>query len=56
VLPELLALMNPYAIDVRYADDLREPQVSDALRALETAQAVRADVRKLLPAEALREV
>ncbi|MGD0497390.1 MAG: HEPN domain-containing protein [Bryobacteraceae bacterium] len=54
--PESLASMNPYAVDIRYTDDLREPQRADALRALDLAQAVRADVRKVLPAEALREV
>ena len=39
-----LALMNPYTVDVRYADDMREPQMADALRASEIAGAVRAEV------------
>ena len=46
---EDLVEMNPYAIDIRYTDDWREPQLNDAKRALELASKVRAAVRKLLP-------
>jgi HEPN domain-containing protein len=46
---EDLAGLNPYAIDVRYADDWREPQLSDAKRALELAANVRAAVRDSMP-------
>ena len=48
-----LVTMNPYAVDVRYADDWREPQREDAIRALEIAQRVRAEVRGRLPQEVL---
>ena len=48
-----LVAMNPYAVDVRYADDWREPQRDDAIRSLELAQVVRKEVRDLLPDEAL---
>ncbi|MBA3976262.1 MAG: DNA-binding protein [Candidatus Solibacter sp.] len=48
-----LAAMNPYAVEVRYADDWREPQLSDANAALEIAQRVRDEVRRLLPSDAL---
>ncbi len=48
-----LVAMNPYAVDVRYADDWREPVSEDAKRALEIAETVRAEVRRLLPKEAL---
>jgi HEPN domain-containing protein len=48
-----LVAINPYAVDVRYADDWREPTRFDAIQALEIAQRVRTDVRVLLPAEAL---
>ena len=44
-----LTEMNPYAIDIRYTDDWREPQLSDAKRALSLASKVRAAVRKLIP-------
>ena len=33
--------LNPYAVDVRYADDWREPQLTDARRALWLASKVR---------------
>ena len=46
---EELVELNPYAVDVRYADDWREPQVSDAKRAVALALRVRAVVRKLMP-------
>jgi HEPN domain-containing protein len=46
---EDLARMNPYAIDVRYADDWREPQLDDAKRAIALASKVRAAVRELPP-------
>ena len=44
-----LVELNPYAVDVRYADDWREPQLSDAKRALALASKVRAAVRELIP-------
>ena len=44
-----LVELNPYAVDVRYADDWREPQLSDARRALVLASEVRAAVRGMLP-------
>jgi HEPN domain-containing protein len=44
-----LVELNPYAVDVRYADDWREPQFSDAKRALALASEVRAAVRELIP-------
>ena len=44
-----LVELNPYAVDVRYADDWREPQLSDARRALALAVRVRAAVRELMP-------
>lgn len=46
---EDLAELNPYSVDVRYADDWREPQLSDANRAIELASQVQAAVRKALP-------
>jgi hypothetical protein len=45
--------MNPYAVEVRYADDWREPQRDDAVRSLALAEVVREEVRGLLPLEAL---
>ena len=36
-------------VDVRYADDWREPQLSEAKRALALASRVRAAVRELMP-------
>ena len=50
---EDLVELNPYAVDVRYADDWREPQLSDAKRALALALRVRAAVRELMPASVL---
>ncbi len=46
---EDLAELNPYSVDVRYADDWREPRLVDANRALELASQVKAAVRKALP-------
>jgi HEPN domain-containing protein len=46
---EELVELNPYAVDVRYADDWREPQLGDARRAVALALEVRAVVRSLLP-------
>jgi HEPN domain-containing protein len=40
---------NPYAVDVRYADDWREPQLADAKRAFTLASQVREAVRERLP-------
>jgi hypothetical protein len=45
--------MNPYAVDVRYADDWWEPQREDALRSVELAQRLRTEARRLLPPDAL---
>jgi HEPN domain-containing protein len=45
--------MTPYAVDVRYADDWREPGVQQSLRSRTLAERVRQEVRPLLPAEAL---
>lgn len=50
---EDLVELNPYAIDVRYADDWREPRLCDAERALSLASQVRAAVRELLPPSAI---
>jgi HEPN domain-containing protein len=47
---EDLVELNPYAVDIRYADDWREPQLSDAKRALALASKVRAAVRASMPA------
>jgi len=41
--------LNPYAVDVRYADDWREPQLSDAKRALLLAYEVRDEIRRRMP-------
>ena len=46
---EDLAELNPYSVDVRYADDWREPQLSDANRAIALASKVRTAVRKAMP-------
>ena len=46
---EDLAELNPYAVNVRYADDWREPQLNDARRALALASKVRAAVREVMP-------
>ena len=47
---EELAELNPYAVNVRYADDWREPQLNDARRALALAAKVRTAVRGVMPA------
>jgi HEPN domain-containing protein len=49
VLVEDLAELNPYAVNVRYADDWREPQLNDAKRALALASKARAAIRDLMP-------
>lgn len=46
-----LLAMNPYAVEVRYADDWPEPRREDATQALELAAKVRTEVRSLLPPE-----
>jgi HEPN domain-containing protein len=46
---EDLAELNPYAVNVRYADDWREPQLNDAKRALTLVSKVRAAARESLP-------
>ena len=43
-----LSSLNPYAVDVRYADDWREPQRADAIRAMEIAGNLRNAVRRTL--------
>lgn len=45
--------MNPYAVDMRYADDWREPGHDDAIRSLGLAERIRAEARSLLPPEVL---
>jgi HEPN domain-containing protein len=45
---EDLAEMNPYAVDIRYTNDWREPRLNDAKRALELAARVRTAVRALI--------
>jgi hypothetical protein len=45
--------MNPYAEEVRYADEWLEPQREEALRSLELAERVGREARRLLPAEVL---
>lgn len=50
---EELVELNPYAVDTRYADDWREPRLSDARRALLLASEVRAAVREMLPPSAV---
>lgn len=53
LLPEDLVELNPYAVDVRYADDWKEPQLSDARRAIALAEQIRTAVRGLLPPSAI---
>ena len=48
-----LAAMNPYAVDVRYADDWRDPRREDAVQSLTLAEAVRTEIRLLLPHDSL---
>jgi HEPN domain-containing protein len=45
---ERLAEMNPYAVNIRYADDWLEPHLQDAQRALALAKEIRAAVRTFL--------
>jgi hypothetical protein len=45
--------MNPYVVEVRYADDWLEPQREEALRSLELAERVGKEARGLLPPEVL---
>src|SRR5665213_1566888 len=45
---EELVELNLYAVDTRYADDWREPGLSDARRALLLASEVRSAVREML--------
>jgi len=40
-------------VDVRYADDWREPGPDEAIRSLALAERIRTEVRSLLPREAL---
>lgn len=53
IAPSALAGLNPYAVAVRYVDDWRELQFAEALAALDVAQAVRDEARRLLPPQAL---
>ncbi len=53
VVPQDLAAMNPYAVEVRYADDWREPLRDDAMRALQLAENIRREARNRLPIGAL---
>ena len=53
VTPDQLGVMNPYAVDIRYSDDLPEPRRSDAIRSLELGGKARTEARLLLPPEAL---
>lgn len=53
IAPSALAGLNPYAVAVRYVEDWRELQFAEALAALEVAQVVRDEARRLLPREAL---
>ena len=46
---EELVELNPYAVNVRYADDWREPQLRDAHRALVLALQIRIAVRERMP-------
>lgn len=48
-----LSVLNPYAVDVRYADDWREPQRADAVRAMEIVAILRAEATRALPPDAL---
>jgi hypothetical protein len=44
-----LAHLNSYAVEVRYADDWREPDIADARAALVLALEIRNSVSRLLP-------
>jgi HEPN domain-containing protein len=47
-----LVELNPYAVNIRYADDWREPGIQDAQRALTLARQIRDAARAKLPAAA----
>lgn len=49
-----LSSLNPYAVEVRYADDWHGPTRQEALSALSLARAVREAARALLPLEPRR--
>jgi HEPN domain-containing protein len=55
VLIEQLVTLNLYAVNVRYADDWREPDARQAHSAIRLALAVRDAVRAVLPSAALDE-
>jgi HEPN domain-containing protein len=44
-----MAALNTYAVEVRYADDWKDPGRSEAMAALELAQSVRDHARAMLP-------
>jgi len=48
-----LSSLNPYAVDVRYADEWREPQQAEAARSMGIAASVGASARLALPQEIL---
>jgi HEPN domain-containing protein len=48
-----LSALNPYAVEVRYADDWREPQQKDAARAMEIVTVLRKAIREDLLAGVL---
>ncbi len=50
---DILAELNPYAVEVRYGDDWIEPRLADAHRALQTSAQVRTFVRDRMPPEVL---
>jgi len=50
---ESLVAINSYAVEVRYSDDWLEPRRDEAIQAFELAERVRADIRRMLPPEAL---
>ena len=49
-----LSSLNPYAVEVRYADDWHGPTRQEALSALSLARAVREAARALVPLEPRR--
>jgi len=48
-----LSSLNPYAVDVRYADDWRDPQRKDAIHAMQLAAILRDTARQSLPSASL---
>ncbi|MGI8992431.1 MAG: HEPN domain-containing protein [Bryobacteraceae bacterium] len=48
-----LLSLNSYAVDVRYPDDWREPQRTEAVRAMEIAATLRVSARRALPLDTL---